>query len=105
MVLIDLQKAFDTVQHDIILIKLKALGFSHTSLQWVKSYLVGREQVVDVEGTLSTPLKLTCGVPQGSVLGPLFLQSGKLVDNNKNISTISLVLFGSWAWLKVVTAF
>ena len=57
MVLIDLQKAFDTVQYDILLIKLKALGFSGTSLQWVRSYLVGREQVVDVEGTFSSPLK------------------------------------------------
>lgn len=72
MVLIDLQKAFDTVQYDILLNKLKALGFSDSSLQWVRSYLVGREQVVDVEGTLSSPLKLTCGVPQGSILGPLF---------------------------------
>ena len=45
---------------------------SGTSLQWVRSYLVGREQVVHVEGTLSSPLKLTCGVPQGSILGPLF---------------------------------
>ena len=72
MVLIDLQKSFETVQYDILLNKLKALGFSDTSLQWVSSYLVGREQVVDVDGTLSTPLKLTCGVPQGSILGPLF---------------------------------
>lgn len=71
MVLIDLQMAFDTVQSDILLNKLKALGFSGTSLQWVRSYLVGREQVVDVEGTLSSPFKLTCGVPQGSILGPL----------------------------------
>lgn len=48
MVLIDLQKAFDTVQYDVLLNKLKALGFSPASLQWVRSYLV-----VDVEGTLS----------------------------------------------------
>jgi hypothetical protein len=63
VVLIDLQKAFDTVQYDILMNKVKALGFSDTSLQWLRSYLVGSEQVLDVEGTLSSPLKLTCGVP------------------------------------------
>ena len=52
MVVIDLQKAFDTVQYYILLNKLKALGFSRTSLQWVKSYLVGRVKVVDVERDL-----------------------------------------------------
>lgn len=72
MVMLDLQKAFDTVNHDVLLCKLRALGFNSTSLSWVMSYLEGREQVVDINGTLSRPLPLKCGVPQGSILGPLF---------------------------------
>ena len=89
MVLIDLQKAFDTVQYDILLNKLKAMGFSDTSLQWLRSYLVGREQVVDVEGTLSSPLKSTCGVPQGSILGPLFF----VLCVNDMLAAIDCILF------------
>ena len=72
MVMLDLQKAFDTVNHTILLAKLRALGFNNTSLQWIQSYLEGREQVVDVNGIISNPLPLSCGVPQGSILGPLF---------------------------------
>ena len=72
MVMLDLQKAFDTVHHGILLNKLEALGFDGLTLQWVRSYLVGRKQVVDMNGTLSPPLTLSSGVPQGSILGPLF---------------------------------
>jgi len=71
MVLIDLQKAFDTVDHKILLQKLEALGFQKTTIEWFESYLNGRLQCVDIGGTLSTPAIVTCGVPQGSILGPL----------------------------------
>jgi len=71
MVMLDLQKAFDTVNHDILLIKLKALGFRNDVVQWMNSYLTGREQMVIVSGTKSDTAKITCGVPQGSILGPL----------------------------------
>ena len=71
MVMLDLQKAFDTVNHSILIDKLKALGFDSTSLSWMRSYLEGREQVVEVNGTLSSPLPVSCGAPQGSILGPL----------------------------------
>ena len=73
MVMLDPQKAFDTVNHTILLAKLRALGFNNTSLQWIQSYLEGREQVVDVNGIISNPL--SCGVPQGSILGPLFFSA------------------------------
>ncbi|KAK1898792.1 putative RNA-directed DNA polymerase from transposon X-element [Dissostichus eleginoides] len=71
MVMLDLQKAFDTVNHSILIDKLKAIGFDSLSVSWMQSYLEGREQMVEVNGTLSPPLPVSCGVPQGSILGPL----------------------------------
>ena len=71
MVLLDLQKAFDTVDHTILLNKLKWLGADDLTVQWFISYLTGRTQVTDIGGTMSEPKGVTCGVPQGSILGPL----------------------------------
>ena len=71
MVMLDLQKAFDTVNHNILLFKLKALGFKDDVIKWMSSYLTGREQMVNVNGVESDPAGITCGVPQGSILGPL----------------------------------
>ncbi len=72
MVMLDLQKAFDTVDHGILICKLKAIGFNDLAVNWVSSYLRDRKQVVDIGGTMSQPQCIECGVPQGSVLGPLF---------------------------------
>ena len=69
MVLLDLQKAFDTVDHVILCKKLKAMGIC--SIDWFNSYLSNRQQVVNVNKVQSKPLAVTCGVPQGSILGPL----------------------------------
>ena len=71
MVLLDLQKAFDTLDHGILLMKLKALGLSQDVSRWFQSYLSDRQQLVDVSGTLSSHENISCGVPQGSILGPL----------------------------------
>ena len=71
MVLLDLQKAFDTVDHCILINKLQALGFDTCSREWFRSYLTNRKQLVDIAGTLSPFQNVTCGVPQGSILGPL----------------------------------
>ena len=71
MVLLDLQKAFDTVDHSILISKLQCMGFGKASLKWFKSYLSERNQICDFDGVLSEPMNITCGVPQGSILGPL----------------------------------
>ena len=69
MVVLDLQKAFDTVDHDILCQKLEEVGI--VSVGWFRSYLSDRQQVVTVAGATSSPGIVTCGVPQGSILGPL----------------------------------
>ena len=71
MVLLDLQKAFDTVDHDVLKMKLESLGLSSNAIRWFRLYVSGRQQLVDVSGTFSSQTNITCGVPQGSVLGPL----------------------------------
>ena len=69
MVMIDLRKAFDTVDFNILLSKLKTMGVGNTD--WFRSYLTGRRQCVSVGGTESNFLDIECGVPQGSILGPI----------------------------------
>ena len=68
---IDLRKAFDTVSHEILLRKLERYGIRGPVLSWFNSYLSGRTQCVRIDSTLSSERAVSCGVPQGSVLGPL----------------------------------
>ena len=70
-IFIDLRKAFNTVNHDILLMKLQHYGIRNNMFSWYKSYLTDRKQFVSFNGQNSETLETNCGVPQGSVLGPL----------------------------------
>ena len=91
MVMLDLQKAFDTVDHGILVCKLKAIGFNDLAVRWVRSYLKDRKQVVDIGGTMSQPLCIDCGVPQGTVLGPLFFLL--YINDLKSVCSCELFLY------------
>lgn len=69
--ILDFSKAFDTVPHDRLLIKLNHYGISGQIAQWIKQFLSNRLQSVIVDGAKSDPVKVVSGVPQGTVLGPL----------------------------------
>ena len=70
-VFVDLEKAFDTVNHDILLKKLEHYGIRGIANQWFSTYLSLRRQMVTLDGTSSDYLNVSCGVPHGSILGPL----------------------------------
>ena len=70
-VFIDLKKAFDTVNHNILLNKLCTFNMSKPAISWFASYLEHREQRVRINSELSLPLAANLGIPQGSILGPL----------------------------------
>ena len=72
LVMLDLSAAFDTVDHGILLSRLsQCIGDQGSAYTWFESYLSNRSQFVQIKDTSSSDLQLTCGLPQGSLLGPI----------------------------------
>ena len=71
VILLDLSAAFDTLDHNILINRLTSIGISGTALDWFISYLTDRFYQISINSLISKPRKVTHGVPQGSVLGPL----------------------------------
>ena len=71
LVLLDMSKAFDSICHSVLIEKLRSMGLKASAINWISSYLKDRNQFVKVGNLSSDKMYLTCGVPQGSILGPL----------------------------------
>ena len=91
-VLLDFSKAFDKVDHKILLSKIDAIGIQGPLHNWMSSFLTDRLQYVTVDGSTSNPCKVLSGVPQGTVLGPLFflIYINDIQDNLSPGTTIRL---------------
>ena len=88
-IFLDLSKAFDTINHDILLTKLEHYSIRDVALQWIKSYFSYRYQFVQFNQTPMQTIK--CGAPQGSILGPLFLTL--YINDLPNASELIELLF------------
>ena len=92
-IFLDLSKAFDTINHEILLYKLENYGFRGIVIDWFKSYLSDRKQFVRYQMHNSDHKTIKCGVPQGSFLGPLLFNL-YVNDIVNTTSLLELISFG-----------
>ena len=83
--LLDMSKAFDSIRHDLMLRKLRKAGVSESACAWFESYLSQRQQVVKFQNTVSDPLPVTVGVPQGSIMGVVYIVCKRPVSSYKTL--------------------
>ena len=91
-IFIDLSKEFNTINYNNLLEKLKAYGIQSENLKWFKSYLSNRKQFISYNHSKTEMKTVKCGVPQGSILGPLFLLIF-VNDLNNSTKVLDSVLF------------
>ena len=98
-IFIDLKKAFDTVDHGILLNKLEHYGFRGIINDWFTSYLSNRTQTTELKCHISNKATITCGVPQGSVLGPLlfllYANDRQYSADNSNSTSLLMIQISS----------
>jgi len=98
MILIDLPKAFDTIDDKILLQKLNCIGLLGSAIDWKKSYLTNRITFVEIEGSHSSEKDIKCGVHQGSIIGPLFFI---YVNNMSQAINCNILLYADDSCLTV----
>ena len=83
--LLDMSKAFDSIRHDLMLRTLRKAGVSESGCAWFESYLSQRQQVVKFQNTVSDPLPVAVGVPQGSIMGVVYIVCKRPLSSSKTL--------------------